>query len=134
MYTKEQLLEAIRLAQSIQYYDLDADRAVVSYTSEEIIEKITPPPLVVELEDLSEYFAGCFPSNAETIFSEWLLEEVRQNTPHGQEGVSEYTGVCIVDGVKYEVIISDIVWGRHDKKFYFIDSWNTPTINWKTIE
>ena len=133
MYTKEQLLEAIRLAQIIHANDFNSE-FTFDYTSEEIIEKITPPPPVVELEDLSEYFAGCFPSNAETIFSEWLLEEVRESTPHGRCGVDEYTNICVVDGVKYEVTISDIVWDRLDKKYYFIDIDYSPTVKWKTID
>lgn len=40
MYTKEQLLEAIELAQSIQYYDLDKEYATFDWTAEEIIDKL----------------------------------------------------------------------------------------------
>jgi len=137
MYTKEQLLEAIRLAQIIQYYDLDAGRAVFSYTEEEIIEKITPPPPVKVIQDLSNCFYNKFPLNDKNItmvFKSHLLDEIREDTPHGEEGTSELSQHYIINGVEYVAYITDVRWDRHDKQFYFIDTYHSPTVEWEIID
>ena len=125
MYTKEQLLEAIRLAQCIQYYDLDKGSATFDYSVDEIIEKITPLPPVKVIEDLSNYFGKGFPlndTNITMLFKDFLLDEIREYTPHGEEGDSELSQHYIINGVEYVAYITDVRWDRHDKQFYFIDN------------
>lgn len=137
MYTKEQLLTAIRLAQSIQYYDLDKGSATFFFSEDEIIEKITPPPPVKVIEDLSNYFGEGFPlndTNITRLFKDFLLDEITEDTPHGEEGVSELSQHYIINDVEYVAHITDVRWDRHDKQYYFIDTYHSPNVEWEIID
>lgn len=64
-------------------------------------------------------------------FEDVLLEEVGEDTPHGERGVTEYENVYTVRGKLYKAKIHNISWNRHDKQYYFIDMWEKAEI---TIE
>ena len=70
-------------------------------------------------EDISKYFP-----EGEVLpkyFEDYLLEEVREETEHGEYGVTEYTQTYRVNGNLYEATIHNISWNRYDKQYYFID-------------
>jgi nicotinamide phosphoribosyltransferase len=64
-------------------------------------------------------------------FEDSLIEEVREDTPHGECGVSKYTQTYLVRGKLYKATIHNISWNRHDKQYYYIDMWEQAKI---TIE
>lgn len=64
----------------------------------------------------------------DSYFRELLLDEVRADTPHGECGVSEHTSYYKINDIYYTATISNIMWDRRDKQFYFIDSYNTENI------
>ena len=64
-------------------------------------------------------------------FADSLLEEVREDTPHGECGVSEHENIYIVRGKLYKAKIHNISWDRYDKQYYYIDMWEKAKI---TIE
>jgi nicotinamide phosphoribosyltransferase len=64
-------------------------------------------------------------------FEDSLIEEVREDTPHGECGVSKYTQTYLVRGKLYKATIHNISWNRHDKQYYYIDMWEKAKI---TIE
>jgi len=51
---------------------------------------------------------------------EELVEEVRENTAHGESGVSDTFGYFRFDGKIYKIEVN-IDWNRYDKQYYFID-------------
>lgn len=59
--------------------------------------------------------------NLKEWIEEALIEEVQDDTPHGERGVEEHTGYFIAEGKYYEATIHNIQWNRHDKQYYFID-------------
>ncbi len=67
-------------------------------------------------------------------FEDYLLEEVSENTPHGEHGGSEYTQRYIVRGNLYVATIHNICWNRYDKQYYFIDMYEKAKITVKEIE
>ncbi len=83
-------------------------------------------------EDLSKYFP-----EGEVLpkyFEDNLLEEVREETPHGEHGVTEYENTYIVRGKLYKAKIHNISWNRHDKQYYFIDMWENAKITIEELE
>ena len=80
-------------------------------------------------EDLSKWFP-----DGEILpeyFEDSLLEEVREDTPHGERGASEHENIYIVRGKLYKAKIHNISWDRYDKQYYYIDMWEKVKI---TIE
>ncbi len=79
--------------------------------------------------DISEYFP-----KGEVLaeyFEDYLLEEVREDTPHGECGVDEHTSLYKVGDKYYKATIHNISWNRYDKQYYFIDMYEKAKI---TIE
>jgi nicotinamide phosphoribosyltransferase len=83
-------------------------------------------------EDISQYFpeGEVFPE----YFEDYLLEEVREETDHGERGVDEYSQIYSVRGVLYEATIHNISWNRYDKQYYFIDMWEKAKITLNKIK
>lgn len=83
-------------------------------------------------EDISEYFpeGGILPE----YFEDYLLEEVREETEHGERGVDEYTQIYKINGDLYEATIHNISWNRYDKQYYFIEMWEKAKITVEKIE
>lgn len=56
--------------------------------------------------------------------SEWMeetiVEQVREETEHGEMGESSPTGMMIFEGKLYKVTV-DIEWNRYDKQYYYED-------------
>lgn len=67
-------------------------------------------------------------------FEEVLLEEVGEDTPHGERGATEYENVYNVRGKLYKAKIHNISWNRHDKQYYFIDMWEKAEITIEELE
>lgn len=61
-------------------------------------------------------------------FEDCLIDEVNEETPHGERGVEEHTSFYVVDGRYYKATIHNISWNRHDKQYYFIDMWEEAKI------
>ncbi len=83
-------------------------------------------------KDISKYWEG-EPLVDTEQFEEHLLEEVREDTPHGECGVEEHTGYYIINGKFYKATIHNISWNRHDKQYYFIDMWQKARITVEEI-
>ncbi|GCD11696.1 nicotinate phosphoribosyltransferase [Clostridium tagluense] len=60
------------------------------------------------LEECKRYMKDC------------LVEEISNDTPHGECGSDENTGIFKFQGKYYEMII-DLEWNRYDKQYYYID-------------
>lgn len=76
--------------------------------------------------DISKYFP-----EGEVLpeyFEDYLLDEVREDTPHGERGPSEYGNIYIIRGKLYGAHIHNIEWNRHDKQYYFIDMYEKAKI------
>jgi nicotinamide phosphoribosyltransferase len=58
--------------------------------------------------------------DAKEMFYEILMDNVREETPHGEHGDTEVEGVFKYKGKYYKLKI-DIEWNRYDKQYYFID-------------
>jgi nicotinamide phosphoribosyltransferase len=61
-------------------------------------------------------------------FEDYLLEEVREDTPHGEHGATEWENTYIINGKLYHAKIDNISWNRHDKQYYYIDMWEKANI------
>lgn len=83
-------------------------------------------------KDLSTYFpeAVVLPE----YFEDSLLEEVREDTPHGELGVTEYENIYIVKGKLYKAKIHNISWNRYDKQYYYIDMFEKAKITLEELE
>lgn len=83
-------------------------------------------------QDITKYFpeGDVLPE----YFEDYLLEEVREETPHGERGDEEYTQNYLVRDKLYEVTIHNISWNRYDKQYYFIDMYEKAKITIKEIE
>jgi nicotinamide phosphoribosyltransferase len=82
-------------------------------------------------KDLSFYFpeGDVLPE----YFEDVLLEEVSEDTPHGEHGVSEHENTYLIRGKLYKATIHNISWNRHDKQYYFIDMWEKAKITVEEI-
>lgn len=67
-------------------------------------------------------------------FEDILLEEVREETDHGEMGDTEYTQTYKVRGELYRTTIHNISWNRYDKQYYFIDMYDKAEITVEKIE
>lgn len=83
-------------------------------------------------EDLSKYFpeGDVLPE----YFEDYLLDEVREETPHGERGVSEYENIYVVRRRLYKAKIHNIAWNRYDKQYYFIDMYEKAKITIEELE
>lgn len=71
------------------------------------------------IKDISKYFP-----EGEVLpeyFEDYLFDEVREDTPHGERGVSEHSNIYMVRGELYKATVDNIQWNRYDKQYYFID-------------
>lgn len=83
-------------------------------------------------EDLSEDFKDTIPT-AE-YFEDLLLDEVREETPHGECGPYEYEKIYRINGKLYKAKIHNIQWNRYDKQYYFIEMYDTAEITLDLLE
>lgn len=82
--------------------------------------------------DISKYFP-----EGEVLpeyFEDYLLDEVREETPHGEQGDYEYTQTYKINGELYKATIHNISWNRHDKQYYYIDMWENAKITVEKLE
>jgi nicotinamide phosphoribosyltransferase len=61
------------------------------------------------------------PVNHPEFFEDSLLEEVRENTPHGEHGNTEWESTYQINGKLYKAKIHNIEWNRYDKQYYYIE-------------
>jgi nicotinamide phosphoribosyltransferase len=59
---------------------------------------------------------------------ETLIDELRTNTPHGECGKSEVSGVFKFNNINYEIVF-DVDWNRYDKQYYYIYTYNLARCN-----
>lgn len=86
-------------------------------------------------EDIGEYYEHVdSPVNHPDYFEDYLLEEVQEDTPHGEHGPCEYEQTYKIDGRLYKATIHNISWNRHDKQYYFIDMWDKAKITVEEVE
>lgn len=84
------------------------------------------------ITDISKYFP-----KGEVLaeyFEDYLIEEVQEETPHGEHGDTEYTQQYLVNGELYEATIDNIQWNRHDKQYYYIDMYEKANITFKKLD
>jgi nicotinamide phosphoribosyltransferase len=83
-------------------------------------------------EDLTKWFpeGDVLPK----YFKDSLLEEVKENTPHGEYGVTEYTQIYLVRGKLYKATIHNIQWNRYDKQYYFIEMYEEAKITVEELD
>lgn len=75
-------------------------------------------------EDLSrwyEEYGDTSAVNHPEFFIDSLLDEVREDTPHGECGPEEWESVYQINGKLYKAKIHNIQWNRYDKQYYFIE-------------
>lgn len=84
---------------------------------------------VVHIEDEFET-----PEDAENFYEEVILEKVREITPHGELGVSEYSMVFEYKGEYTRVTLTNISWNRYDKQYYFIDMWGKAKFKYEKLD
>lgn len=85
-----------------------------------------------KFQDISEYFP-----EGEVLpkyFEDYLIEEVADETPHGEHGVTEYEQTYIIRGKLYKAKIHNISWNRYDKQYYFIDMYENSKITIEELE
>ena len=83
-------------------------------------------------KDISKYFP-----EGEVLpeyFEDYLLDEVAENTPHGEHGDVEYEQTYTIRGELYKAKIHNISWNRHDKQYYYIDMYEKVKITVEKIE
>lgn len=72
--------------------------------------------------DLSKYYNYLdSPVNHPYYFIDSLLDEVREDTPHGECGPEEWESVYQINGKIYKAKIHNIQWNRYDKQYYYIE-------------
>ena len=83
-------------------------------------------------QDISKYFpeGEILPE----YFCRFLLDEVREETPHGEHGDVEYEQTYIVRGELIKAKIHNISWNRYDKQYYYIDMWDKANITIEKLE
>ena len=83
------------------------------------------------VSDVTENFAGLDPNSedANRTWEDILLDEVSEDTPHGECGPSEYKNKYIVNGKAYTATIHNIGWNRYDKQYYYIDMYERAKIS-----
>lgn len=71
---------------------------------------------------------------AESFCEEMILEKVREITPHGKHGPTEYSLVFEYNGKYTEITLTNISWNRYDKQYYYIDMWEKPKFTFKELD
>jgi nicotinamide phosphoribosyltransferase len=69
---------------------------------------------------------------AKSVAKDWLIDEVRENTPHGEQGCDDNTGFYSFDGVIYKATV-EISWDRYDKQYYYIDNYFTKLVSFEEV-
>ena len=65
---------------------------------------------------------------------DWIVDYVREDTPHGECGVDDCTLRFKYKEKYFDITVDNISWNRYDKQYYFIDMWDKPNITWVEIE
>ena len=65
--------------------------------------------------------------------TDYILEYVRENTPHGEYGGDEEKLIFKYKDLYYLVKIDNLSWNRHDKQYYYLDMWEKPRVTYKEI-
>lgn len=71
---------------------------------------------VTSMEQLKEWAA------------ESIIDDVRDNTPHGEHGLEANTLCFKFEGNIYEITVDNITWNRYDKQYYFIDMFDEANV------
>lgn len=88
-----------------------------------------------KFKDLSKYYKyEDSPINHPKYFYNSLIEEVRNDTPHGECGPEEWESTYQINGKLYKATIYNIEWNRYDKQYYFIEMFDKPHIIVEEIE
>lgn len=74
----------------------------------------------IKVDDYTNYSWIDSLEEAKEDFAECLVEEVRENTEHGECGENEISGVFKYEDKYYKLKVS-IEWNRYDKQYYYID-------------
>lgn len=70
----------------------------------------------------------------EDVVKDILLEQLKNETPHGECGNDSYEGIFKCKGKYYQGWISNVEWNRYDKQYYYIDSIYNIKTSFKEIE
>lgn len=79
----------------------------------------------MEIQDYTEEATDL--EEATECAKEYLVDQISEETPHGELGDSEPEDYFIFQGQAY-LIKLDIFWNRHDKQYYYIDEVSVKTV------
>lgn len=71
---------------------------------------------------------------AETYYEDVILDKVREITPHGEHGSTEYSMIFEYAGQYTKVTLTNIQWNRYDKQFYFIDMFSKAQFMYEEVD
>lgn len=60
--------------------------------------------------------------------AEDILQQVRDDTPHGEQGAWEESLRFKFQDKFYDITLNNISWNRYDKQYYFIEMWEKPKL------
>lgn len=75
----------------------------------------------VDIENMNHYDWVKTLEDAKATMKDVIVEEVSEDTPHGEHGDIERTGYFRFDGKIYKLTV-EFTWDRHDKQYYYMDS------------
>lgn len=74
------------------------------------------------------------PVNHPEFFEDILMDEVNEDTPHGEQGPEEWENIYQINGKYYKAKIHNVQWNRYDKQYYFIDMYEKAKITVEEVE
>lgn len=66
--------------------------------------------------------------NTAEVISSIILDDTREQTPHGECGNAEHSLVIKVNNDYYKCTIDNISWNRYDKQYYYLDMDEKPNL------
>lgn len=89
----------------------------------------------IKYKDLSKYYTYTdSPVNNPEYFEDELLNEVREEIPHGECGPEDWENIYWINGKLYKAKIHNISWNRFDKQYYYIDMYEKAKITVEELE
>lgn len=64
---------------------------------------------------------------------DYILDDIREITPHGQCGASKHTLIFKYNDKYYDITIDNLFWNRYDKQFYYLDMYENPNVITKEV-
>lgn len=75
------------------------------------------------ITDISKLYNKLTIESAQEIMIDYIVDSIRDNTPHGERGTEKITEIFKFENIFYSITI-EIEWNRYDKQYYFVDGYN----------